>query len=250
MTLRPFDLAQGRPEPVIELRGVRKNHSGLRPLRIERFVLRQGETVALLGFDRAAAEVLVNLITAATLPDAGDVEIFGAPTPHITDSDTWLRSLDRFGILSERTVLVDELSVEQNLALPLSFEVDDMPADLRSQVGKIADEVGIPVAERRRSMGAAGPVTRTRVRLGKALALDPQVLLAEHPNAGVPPDEVSRLAGDLAAVASRRGLAVLVLTADTAFARAVCDRVLTLRPATGELASTSGWRGWFAHPVR
>ena len=96
--------------------------------------LRPGQTVALLGFDRAAAEVLVNLITAATLPDAGEVDVFGSPTNHVTDFDAWVRLLDRFGILSERVALIDELTVEQNLALPLSLEVVDMAAELRRRV--------------------------------------------------------------------------------------------------------------------
>ena len=180
-------------EHVIELRGVTKDYHGLRPLRVEHLALRQGQTAALLGLDRAAAEVLVNLITAATLPDSGEVEIFGSLTRDITNAEAWFRSLDRFGIFSERVVLVDELNVEQNLALPLSLVVDDIPPDLRSQVRKIADEVGIPDAELSRSMASAGAPTRTRARLGKALALAPRILLAEHPNAAMPPDEVGRL---------------------------------------------------------
>ena len=67
-------------EVVVALRGVRRDYGGLRPLRVEQLDLRQGERVALLGFDRVAAEVLVNLITGATLPDSGDVSVFGAPT--------------------------------------------------------------------------------------------------------------------------------------------------------------------------
>lgn len=229
---------------VVALRGVRKDYHGLRPLRIEQFELREGESVALLGLDRAAAEVLVNLITAATLPDAGEVEVFGASTRAIADPDTWLRALDHFGILSERAVLVDELTVEQNLALPLSFEVDEMRAELRDQVRQLADEAGIASGELGQPMGGAGPTVRTRVRFGKALALGPRVLLAEHPNAALPPSDVARFASDVSTVASRRRLALLVMTADAAFAGAVCRRVLTLRPATGELAAASGWRTW------
>jgi len=85
-----------------------------------------------------------------------------------------------------------------------------------------------------------------RVRLGKALALDPSVLLAEHPNAAIPPGELWRFSGDLAGVAAQRGLAVLVLTADTAFAASVCKHVLELRPASGELVQASRWKRWFA----
>ena len=159
-------------ENAIELRGVSKKYGTLRPLRISHFALRQTQTVALLGFDRAAAEVLVNLITAATLPDAGEVEVFGSPTSHLADFNAWFRLLDRFGIVSERVALIDELTVEQNLALPLSLEVDGMAPELRSRVGKIADVVGIEATERMQSMRGAEASLRMRVRLGTARALE------------------------------------------------------------------------------
>ena len=229
---------------MIRLTSVTKHYGGLRPLRIESFELLPKQRVALLGFDRAAAEVLVNLITAATLPDSGDVEIFGSPTHLITDSDTWFRSLDRFGILSDRVPLVDELSVEQNLALPLSLDVGNMSTDLRDRVARIADEVEITGAVRGKSMAGADATTRMRVRLGKALALDPPVVLAEHPNADVPSDEVGPLASVLKSIAGRREIAMLILTADRGFATAVSNRVLTLKPSTGELVPSSGRFGW------
>jgi ABC-type uncharacterized transport system ATPase subunit len=237
-------------EVVVDLRNLTKDYGGLRPLRVAHFALRENETVALLGFDRAAAEVLVNLITAATLPDSGDVDVFGSATRLITDSDAWFRSLDRFGIVSERVPLVDELTVEQNLALPLSLEVDTMPADLRRQVRQLAGEVGISAMELERSMVVANADTRTRVRIGKALALTPRILLAEHPNAAVPPGEVARLGRDLKAIAASRHLAMLVLTTDTGFATSVCNRVLSLRPATGDLAPVSSKTRWFARLAR
>jgi ABC-type uncharacterized transport system ATPase subunit len=237
-------------EVVIELRNLTNDYGGLRPLRVAHFALRENETVALVGFDRATAEVLVNLITAATLPDSGDVDVFGSPTRLITDSDAWFRSLDRFGIVSERMPLVDELTVEQNLALPLSLEVDAMPADVRRQVREIAAEVAIAAVELERSMAAASADTRTRVRIGKALALTPRILIAEHPNAAVPPGEVTRLGRELAAIAANRRLAMLVLTTDTGFATAVCNRVLSVSPATGDLTPVPSKTRWFRRLTR
>lgn len=235
---------------VIALRGVRKDYRGLRPLRVEQFELRQGECVALLGFDRVAAEVLVNLITGATLPDSGDVDAFGTPTRAITDPDAWLAAMDRFGILSERVVLLEAFTVEQNLALPISLEIDEMPVTVRSEVRQLADEVGITPEQLPQSVARLDGDAQLRVRLGKALALGPRVLLAEHPNAALPSDQVPRFAADLAGIAARRHLAMVVMTADATFARSVSDRVLTLKPATGELAPASGWRHWFTRRVR
>lgn len=235
---------------VIALRGVHKDYRGLRPLRLEHFELHEGESVALLGFDRVSAEVLVNLITGATLPDSGDVDVFGTPTRAITDPDAWLAAMDRFGILSERVVLLEAFTVEQNLALPFSLEVDDMPLAVRSSVRQLADEVGLTSEQLAQSVARLDADAQLRVRLGKALALGPRVLLAEHPNAALPPDEVPRFAADLAGIAARRQLAMVVMTADETFARAVSDRVLTLKPATGELTPASGWRDWFTRRVR
>ncbi len=232
-------------DALVRLSGVRKEYQSLRPLRIEQLELHPGDTVALIGLDRAGAEVLVNMITAATLPDEGDVVIFGRSTRDITSTDGWFSVLDRVGILSERVVLINELTVRQNLALPITLDLESMADEVKRDVDALCTEVGIPADEADRPMGAARPATTLRVRLGKALALAPEVVLAEHPNASLPADEIAAFGRDLASIASRRRIALLVFTADTAFASSACHRVLTLRPATGELSASTGWRSWF-----
>ncbi|MDA1185952.1 MAG: ATP-binding cassette domain-containing protein [Acidobacteria bacterium] len=228
---------------VISLRNVHKDYRGLRPLRVKHLELRQGESVALMGFDHVGAEVLVNLITGATLPDAGDVDVFGEATGAITDADTWLTAAEQFGILSDRIVLLESFSVEQNLALPLSMELDALPPAVRATVGRIAEEVGV-AQQLSQAAGHLDAASQMRVRLGKALALSPRVLLVEHPNVTLPATEQPRFAADLAGMAASRSLAMVVMTADPIFASAVSDRVLTLAPATGALTGAGGWRGW------
>ena len=227
---------------VVELRDVQKDYRGLRPLRIRHLQLRQGQTVALVGFDAVAAEVLVNLITGASVPDAGDVFVFGRSTSALADSDAWLASLDRFGILSARAVLLDELTVEQNLAMPFTLELDPIPDTVRSDVQLLAGEAGLSASDLARPVAALAPLGRLRVRLARAIALHPGILLAEHPNASVPSNDVSEFAADYRRVVARRGIASLTLTADRAFATAVAEQVFTLQPATGELKPLSSWR--------
>ena len=79
-----------------------KDYRGLRPLRIAELRVAAGDHVAILGLDQASAEVFVNLATGATLPDAGDIRVFGRATSAIDDSADWLATVDRFGIVSER----------------------------------------------------------------------------------------------------------------------------------------------------
>lgn len=232
-------------EFVLSLHDIRKDYHALRPLRLQRLELHQGESVALLGFDRVGAELLSNLIMGGTLPDTGEVRVFGTLTQSIANVDEWLGSMHRFGILSERIVLLENFSVEQNLALPFSLEVEPVPEHIRSRVRALADEAGLDRALLDQAAGRLDAEALQRTRLAKALALDPQILLAEHPNATLSPESTGRFAKDLATIAKRRNLAMVLVTADVKFARDAADCVLTVRPATGQLAPAGGWRNWF-----
>lgn len=229
---------------VLEISDLVKDYRGLRPLRIHRLTVAPGEQVAVLGFDQPSAEVFVNLVTGATLPDAGRIAVCGRATADIADSADWLSVVDRFGIVSARAVLLEELTALQNLAMPLTLEIEPPSEAVRLRAERVAEEVGLerslwiaPVAE----LDAAGHL---RVRFGRALALAPSVLLLEHASAGLPPELAAPMGEEMRAVASRRGAAIVAATADRAFARAVATRVLTLEPATGQVAE-AGLRGWF-----
>jgi predicted ABC-type transport system involved in lysophospholipase L1 biosynthesis ATPase subunit len=232
---------------LIEITSVTKDYHGLRPLRVEHLQIGAGESVALLGVDAAMAEVLVSLITGAQLPDEGEVRLFGRPTKSITGVEEWVKELDRFGLISARAVLVDQFTTEQNLALPLSLEIDPLPPDIRAQVGQLASEVGLTNEELGAITAVLSPGAQLRLRVGRALALRPEVLIAEHPNALLPGNESLRFAADFARIAAGRAIAALVMTADPAFAAVIAKRVLEFQPATGRLVEKqSGWRRWFS----
>ncbi len=227
--------------PLIEIADVAKAYGALRPLRMARLSVAPGELVAIVGLDQPAAEMLVNLVTGATLPDGGDVRAFGRSTSAIADSADWLAHVDRFGIVSERAVLLDGLSVTQNLAIPFTLEIEPPPDDVRQRVEALADETGIDASVWSRLAGEIDSTMRARVRLARALALDPPVLLVEHFTAGVPREAAQPLGATIRRVAARRGAAVIAATGDLEFARALGGRVLTLDPATGKLSERRGW---------
>jgi ABC-type transporter Mla maintaining outer membrane lipid asymmetry ATPase subunit MlaF len=223
--------------PLVELRGISKNYGALRPLRIERLELSPGEPVAIIGLDQPAAEVLIGLITGASLPDSGEVRVFGRPTGEITDSDEWLAGLDRFGIVSDRAALLDALSVLQNLAVPFSLEIEPPSDEVRDRAAALGAELLIGSALHSVRAGDLDGTGRLRLRVARALAFDPSVVLLEHPSASVPPGDVSTVARDVRAALRRRGAASLTLTADHTFARAIASRVLALEPSSGRLKS-------------
>jgi molybdate transport system ATP-binding protein len=229
---------------ILELSGVVKDYHALRPLRIAELRVGAAERVALLGLDRIACEVFVNLVTGATLPESGHVRVFGRTTAEIGDSDDWLATVDRFGIVSERAVLLDQVTAIQNLAMPFTLEIEPPPSEVLRRATAIAQEVGLPPAAWDRPASALDAAGRARLRLGRALALDPEILLLEHVTAGLTAVEAEMLAADLRRIAAARRAALVAATLEDVFAASVADRVLKWQPATGQLLSQRT-RRWF-----
>jgi putative ABC transport system ATP-binding protein len=229
---------------LLQLRDVTQDYGGLRPLRIKSLDVRVGQRLAVMGLDQGAAEVLVNLMTGSTTPRTGGVQAFGRDTADITDSETWLVALRQYGLLGVRTVLIEQLTVEQNLAIPLTLEVDPLPEEFKAAVRALGVETGLAHLLDRRP-AELGALDAQRLRLGRALALNPRVLLAEHPTASLERAEADQFARDMSRIVSARGMAAVYVTADRAFAQQAADEIVTLKPATGELVSAVGWRRWF-----
>ncbi|MGD9906569.1 MAG: ATP-binding cassette domain-containing protein [Vicinamibacterales bacterium] len=232
---------------LVEFANVEKAYQALRPLRLQSLRVAAGEIVSVSGIDALGAEVLVNLMTAAVQPDAGAVRLFGVATDAVGDYDAWLALLDGLGLLTDRAVLLGQCTVAQNLALPLTLAIDPIAAEVEAAVAGLADEVGIDPPWRVARVQEAPAGVVQRVRLARALALGPRLLVAEHPSASLPRDEVMPFARDLAAIAVRRGLGVLALSADRDFIRALGGTALALDPVTGALAGPGllarfGWR--------
>lgn len=225
----------GTSPALVELTGVVKNYQALRPLRIADLRLGAGVIVSVEGLDAPAAEVLVSLITAAYRPDEGEVRLFGQSTTDITDYDGWLAMLDGVGLVTERAVLLAQCTVAQNLALPFTLEIDPIRPDVLPQVQALAREVGVAESVLEARVGGADPETVQRVRVGRALALGPKLVVAEHPSASLPRPAVAAFARDLARVVAARGATLLSLSADREFTRALGGAALTLDPRTGAL---------------
>jgi predicted ABC-type transport system involved in lysophospholipase L1 biosynthesis ATPase subunit len=221
---------------VLEIDDVVKAYGGLRPLRIQRLSIVQGERVAIVGLDQVVTQVFVNLVTGATLPDAGVIKLFGRATSSISESQEWLALIDRLGIVSERVVLLEGMTPIQNLAIPFGLEIEPPPEETIGRARHLATEVRLAESTWLTPVARLGPLDHLRVRLGRALALDPAILLLEHISAGLSRIDVDALGTDLRALAARRGVAIVMSSADDQLAQMVASRTLTLNAATGRLS--------------
>lgn len=227
---------------VIEMVGIVRRYAGPVPLRLQQLTVCAGERLVIAGLDRAAAEMFVLLVTGAALPDEGTVRIDGRDTRDIATDTAWLASLDRFGIVTERAVLIDPLSVQANLALPLTLSIDPLPDAVRAEVERLAGDVGLRPERLTAPASSLSVAERRRVHLARALALTPALLLLEHPTADLGPAEVTDFGATLQAAAERRRIGWVAISDDEAFAARAGGRRLRLDARTGALQRESLWR--------
>ena len=177
------------------------------------------------------AETFVNLVTGATLPDRGEVTIFGRPTTAIDDSADWLSVVDRFGIVSERAVLLDALSVIQNLSIPFTLDIDPPPDDVRERADPAgaggrasAKPIGrVPCRSLTRRAGSAS-VWRERWRSIRKCCCSSTRAPGSHA------DAAAALGADIRQIASRRGCALVAVDGGSAVCRGRCRSGADARP--------------------
>jgi ABC-type transporter Mla maintaining outer membrane lipid asymmetry ATPase subunit MlaF len=228
--------------PLIDIRDVVKPYGTPQPLRIRSLQVERDAALVLRGLDAHGAEMFVNLLTGAALPEEGTVLIEGRDTRAITTDTEWLASLDRFGLVTLRAVLIGALPIAQNLALPMTLAIDPMAPDVRADVESLADSVGLAHSRLDEPAHSLTPAETVRVHLARALAVRPSLLLLEHPTSSVTTPAESAAIGSLVSeVARRRGLGWLALSNDDVFVGATGAQVATLDVVTGLVKTSRSW---------
>jgi predicted ABC-type transport system involved in lysophospholipase L1 biosynthesis ATPase subunit len=237
-------MTQPEAPPLIAIDAVSKHYGLPQPLRVRLLRVQATDRIALSGLEPPAAETLINLITGASVPDEGTVRIAGRDTRDIATDTEWLTSLDRFGIVTRRAVLIGALSIADNLALPLTLSIDPMSDDMRATVGMLADLVALPQRRLTEKAATLTPEELFRVHLARALAPGPRLLLLEHPTSGLGDAGLSQALGEtLGAAALNRGAGWLAFSDDEVFVWAARGTRLTLNPS-GTLSRDGFWSRW------
>jgi ABC-type lipoprotein export system ATPase subunit len=232
---------------LIHISGLTKSYPAPQPLRIANLSVAADDRVVLSGLDEGAAEMFVHLVTGAALPEEGVVSIAGRDTRAITTDTEWLTSLDQFGIVTRRAVLLDALSVAANLALPLTLSIDPMPAAVRARAGQDAADVGLAAGRVDGPVSALSELERLRLLLARAAANGPRLVLLEHPTAALEQKAESRTFGEtLRAFSAARGFGWVAISNDDEFATGSGGQRRRLDVVSGEVKATdAGWRRWF-----
>jgi len=213
----------------VRIRGLRRTFGRVVALDDARLEVREGEVHALVGENGAGKTTLLSILAGHLTPDAGSIEIGGAPIPDRgwSTREAWARGV---GMVHQHFALVPALTGEENLALGVRRARGGwaLPTTwLKERVATIREETGLevdlstPVEEL--SIGE-----RQRLEIVKVLLRDPRILVLDEPTAVLAPSEVEGLLALLRRLAGE-GRAVLLVAHKLDEVLQVADRITVLR---------------------
>ena len=205
----------------VQLDGVEAGFLGRPVLHDVSLAADAGEVVAVVGSNGAGKSVLGRTISGLVAVSKGRVLLHDAD---VTRSSARARVLQGLHHLSQRRGLVPGLSVADNVRVA-SFGA-----------GRSVDRAAIeahPVLSRWSSQdaGSLSGGEQALVALARAELLEPRVLVADEPTAGLAAGATDAHAAAIRDLA-RRGTCVVLIEQNLSFARKVADRVVVLRTGT------------------
>jgi lipoprotein-releasing system ATP-binding protein len=185
----------------------------------------RGEMVAIVGASGAGKSTLLHLLGALDRPTAGRVLIGGRPLGGMNDDAVSTLRNRTIGFVFQFHHLLREFTALENVMMPLRIGGMDS-GKARERALALLDRVGLSGRVHHRPSALSGG-EQQRTAVARALAADPQVLLADEPSGNLDHYNSERLHELFAELAHEMEIAMVVVTHNRAFA-ARADRILQL----------------------
>lgn len=217
-------------DPVIELKDVckvyRMGEVDVAALDGVSLKVNRGEFLIIVGPSGSGKSTIMNLVGCLDLPTSGDVLLDGQNIARLRESQLAEIRGRTIGFIFQEFNLLPTLDAVSNVMLPLEFQDVD-PAIARKRALELLDLVGLSDRVSHLPSQLSGG-QRQRVSIARALAVDPEILLADEPTGNLDSKTGRFIMESLKRIQKERGKTVVVVTHDLDLVEAA-DRVVYLK---------------------
>ena len=209
-------------ETILQIHHLSKSFGSHEVLRDIDFTVRKGDVTTIIGASGSGKSTLLRCINLLETPTSGEILYQGENMAGKGVNAAAYRAkvgmvFQSFNLFNNMTVL-DNCMVGQIKVLKRSRE------DARLHAMEYLEQVGmIPYINAKPRQLSGGQ--KQRVAIARALAMDPEVLLFDEPTSALDPEMVGEVLNVMQALA-KKGMTMLIVTHEMAFARDVSTRVV------------------------
>src|ERR1051326_7371692 len=212
-------------QPVV-LKGLRKSFGSQVVLDGVDLEVADGETLEVLGRSGTGKSVLLKLIIGLQPADAGTIRILGEEVTQLAPQQ--LNEIrKKIGFLFQQGALYDSLTVEENVAFPISRHEKISDEERKERVRELLAKVGMEKDLGKMPSEISGGMQK-RVGLARALALDPGILLFDEPTSALDPITAAEIGKVILDLKEERKMTAVVVTHDVHGAKHFADRMVLL----------------------
>lgn len=215
---------------IIKVEDLVKTFGARRVLNGVSLEIYEGETFVVMGGSGCGKSTLLRHLIGSLKPDSGRVLIKDKDITQISEAE-----LDeikkRFGMLFQSSALLDSLSVEENVSLPLKEHTKLSPEIIKIMVKMKLSLVGLRGFENHMPSEISGGMKK-RVGLARAIAMDPDIVFYDEPSAGLDPVVAAVIDKLILDLSKKLLITSVVVTHDMQSVFRIADRVAMLHKGT------------------
>ncbi|MBO4389723.1 MAG: ABC transporter ATP-binding protein [Lachnospiraceae bacterium] len=203
-----------------------KNEAKTDVLQGVSFQIPKGEFVSLMGASGSGKSTLLYLIGGLDRNYTGDIYINGSNISKMKERDMTRLRLDTVGFVFQFYNLVQNLSVEDNIMLPIVMSKKKNTAEYRKKLDEILEITGL-TAKRKSKPGQLSGGQQQRVAIARAVLANPEIILADEPTGNLDQKAGNEIMELFRRVNKEKGITILMVTHSPQSA-AYADRVIVL----------------------
>lgn len=172
-----------------------------------------GERIAIIGESGAGKSTLLNIIGLLDSSFEGRYKLFDEAVQELSDKEKARIRNQRIGFVLQESALIQSLSIEQNIKLPLLYT--DVKSDI-SNIGNfesIVKALGIEDILQKKPFECSGG-EKSRAVFARAIIMNPTVILSDEPTASLDEKNSERLLQLLFEMNKREDTTLITVTHD------------------------------------
>jgi putative ABC transport system ATP-binding protein len=190
------------------------------------FDVQAGEFISIMGASGSGKTTLLNCISTIDTVSSGHILLDGQDITTITEKNIAAFRRDYLGFVFQDFNLLDTLTLEENIALPLTIS-ETPPKEIDERVRQIADKLHIGDTLKKFPTQVSGG-QKQRCAFARAVICDPKLIMADEPTGALDSNSSRVLLEIMSNFNREMGATILMVTHD-AFSASYAERILFLK---------------------